>query len=163
MSASSVKIDDRVWERLKRQLGRGLNVRVGVLEDKGAEVVEGADITMAELAAIHELGAPGAGIPQRSFIVSTFERQGEALRQVIAHVATEVLAERTTLARGVGIIGAWAVGEIKRTITNRLTTGPEEQANKPSTIAKKGSTTPLVDTGRLLQAIGWQSEKVGGE
>jgi hypothetical protein len=159
--SAKVTIDDRTWNRLRKQLGRGLNVRVGVLESKGAEVVEGADITIAELAAIHELGAPAASIPQRSFIVSTFERLQKELGEIIAHVATDVIAEKLTLAKGVGIIGAWGVGEVKKTITGKLTTGPEPQANKPATIARKGSSTPLIDTGRLLQAISWETDKDG--
>ena len=48
-------------------------------------------------------------------------------------------------------IGILAVNSIKQSIEDRI-----YEANKESTIKKKGSDTPLVDTGHLRQSIIWR-------
>lgn len=48
------------------------------------------------------------------------------------------------------------VGEVKK----RIITGPFVP-NAPTTIAKKGSDKPLIDTGQLLDAIDYKMHKPG--
>lgn len=158
MSDVKVKVDTKIWERVRAKLPDGAHVKVGVLAAAGGNAKAGeGDITMIELAAIHEFGSPAAGIPERSFIRSTFERDDvqKNLTTMAGRLAKAVVDDRMAWDQALGMIGAWAVGQVKSTIKNRLTTGPEDQANKPSTIARKGSTLPLVDTGRLINAITW--------
>ncbi len=150
-----------VWERLQRTLKLNSKaaqesvVKVGIIASKGGdEPVEGGDITMIELAAIHEFGSPAAGIPQRSFIRSTFVREANVMGEICGKLVTQVI-QGMPLERALGLLGAWGVAQVKNTIKNRQTTGPENQANKPRTIAKKGSSLPLVDTGRLINAMTW--------
>ena len=161
--SSPVKIVTTVWQRLQRALllesaaAKESHVKVGVLAQKGGkEAAEGGDITMIELAAIHEFGSPAAGIPQRSFIRSTFARDENhrALKELAAKLTTQVI-HGMKLERALGLMGAWAVARIRETIDQRLTQGPEPQENAPYTIAKKGSDLPLVDTGRLKQSLAW--------
>lgn len=161
--SSPVQITTTVWKRLQRALllnsaaAKESHVKVGVLAQKGGKAtVPGGDISMIELAAIHEFGSPAAGIPQRSFIRSTFARQENhrALAEMAAKLTQRVI-HGMPLERALGIIGTWAVARIRETIDQRLTEGPEPQENAPSTIRKKGSDLPLVDTGRLKQSLAW--------
>lgn len=158
MSDVKVKINTKIWDRVRAKLPEGAHVKVGVLAGAGGNMKAGdGDITMIELAAIHEFGSPAAGIPERSFIRSTFERDTvqKQLTALSGRLAKAVVDDRMQWDQALGMIGSWAVGQIKSTIKNRLTTGPDDQANRPSTIAKKGSSLPLVDTGRLINAITW--------
>lgn len=152
------KIDTKVWERLRSKLPQDAHVKVGVLAGGGgtARTSEGG-ITMIELAAIHEFGSPANGIPERSFIRSTFERPDVVLKlnAYAGRLARAIVDDKTTWQVALGQLGAWAAAQVKATIKNRQTTGPEPQQNKPSTIEKKGSDLPLVDTGRLINAITW--------
>lgn len=51
------------------------------------------------------------------------------------------------------MLGQWGASQCKLTIKRRLTGGPP---NAPYTIEKKGSSTPLVDSGRLINAITYE-------
>lgn len=154
MSDVKVKVDTKIWDRLRAKLPEDAHVKVGVLTNAKHP---GSGISMLELAAIHEFGSPAAGIPERSFIRATFERaEVEAKLQAFAgRLAKAVVDDKLTWQQALGQLGAWATSQIKMTIKQRLTDGPEDQANRPSTIAKKGSDLPLVDTGRLINAITW--------
>lgn len=148
----SVRVDDRVWRQLKRKFGKELakkHVRVGVLASEGGR--ENHDgITMVELAAIHEFGSPAAGIPQRSFIRETFEQAStrDAQKKLLDKLAGAMLKNKIEPDAALALLGTWAVNEIKQRIRSGI-----PPKNAASTIAKKGSSTPLVDTGRLINAV----------
>lgn len=161
MGISAVTFKDQVWRRIMRQIelaGSKANVRVGVLAENGGNETEaGSSITMIELAAIHEFGAPSVGIPCRSFIRSTFRRVEGAFGVLAGKLTTAFVQGTQPMERSLGQLGAWGVAQIKTTIRERQTGGftPEIQENRPETIARKGSSLPLVDTGRLINAITW--------
>lgn len=166
-SSSNVTINTKVWDKLKARIPdiADHRVHVGVLaEGGGTATIPGSDITMIELAAIHEFGSPAAGIPQRSFLVSTFDRPSvdKGIRALASRYAGAIVAGKMTVDVALGRIGAFAVAKIRETIKNRLTVGDGDQANAPSTIASKGSDLPLVDTGRLINAITWVIRRATG-
>lgn len=143
----------KTFSEIRAHMPKGAHVRVGVLAGSG----DHDGISMIELAAIHEFGSPAANIPERSFIRSTFARTDivDGLNRQAAALARAIVAGKLTADVALGRIGAWAAAQIKGTIRNKMTEGPEDQALKPATIARKKSSTPLVDTGRLLGAISW--------
>ena len=155
--SSKVTVKDERWKALRKHVialaAKKAYVKIGVLDD-GAH--EGGTIGLAELAAIHEFGSPAAGIPERSFIRSTFRRVEDAEEKMIARLVKALFEGRIGLGQALGMLGAWGAGQVQATIRQHLTEGPEPQANKPSTIAAKGSSTPLIDTGQLIGAITWQ-------
>jgi hypothetical protein len=132
------------------------HVKVGVLKAKGGgQAIPGASITIVDLAAIHEFGSPEAGVPERSYIRSTF-RNAVWLPSLQAQLARKVVTGGMSPRQALGILGAKSVAEVRKTITDRKTEGPEPQENAQSTIDRKGSDVPLVDTGRLLQSIAYE-------
>lgn len=154
---SAGSVDDSEWQELKERLRvtmtRDAHVKVGVMQSKGGGASAGAGLTMVDLATIHEFGAPAAGIPERSFIRRTFAEKHEALAAMTKRLAAAVVTKKMPVDRALGLLGAWGAAEVKRTITSGPGVPPPLS---PVTIARKGSTRPLVDTGRLVGAITWQ-------
>lgn len=131
-------------------------VRVGVLSD---EKVEGEDFTLAELAAVHEYGTEDGRIPARSFLRSTFDDQREQMVETGKKLINAVLGGKMTTDQALGLLGAKLAAAVKARIVARV-----PPPNKPSTIAHKGSDKPLIDTGRLINAVTWSVDKgEGGE
>lgn len=89
-------------------------------------------------------------IPERSFIRSTFdENVDDWVEYIVDRVVDLGMGESRATAReimeGLGI-------RIQRDIQNKIRS-IESPANAPATIARKGSSSPLEDTGHLLQAV----------
>lgn len=159
---SKVTVKDTGWkalqDRMKKLAKAGPFVKIGILSDGSHQ---GSDIGLVEIGAIHEFGSPSAGIPERSFIRSTFDREHDQLEKLTEKLATKVMNGEMSAEQALGLLGAWGAGQVQRTIVERLTTGPEPQELKPATIARKGSSTPLVDHGLLKAAITWKVEGGG--
>ncbi len=190
---AKVHFDDRRWRSLLEAIkGDPARVRVGVLSgtthitgDKDTHAVRkaagkaGTEISMLELAAIHEFGSPAAGIPERSFIRSTIENKrveinesiekivGSAMKRLLAQETLHASEVRESVKHSLGLLGTKLVAMMRATIRQRQTTGPAPQALRPATIARKGSTLPLVDTGQLINAITYEvvdgTGRAGGE
>ena len=115
---------------------------------------------MVELAAVHEFGSRDGTIPERSFIRSTFARQRVPLGKMCERLARMVVTKGMDVHQAMTLLGAWGASEVRKTITG----GHVEPALKPATIAAKGSSKPLIDTGQLVGAITYEvSDEVGGE
>lgn len=148
--ATRTKYNDQVWRNLKKRLGRGSpHVKVGVLAARGGAQQHESGISLIELAAIHEFGSPAAKIPERSFIRRTFNKNRE-LKKLTVHLARRIINERLTIRRALEQLGTWGAAEVKKTIASGA---PIPPPLKPGTIRQKGSSRPLVDTGRLLNSI----------
>lgn len=127
-------------------------ITVGVHDDDGAAQHNGAEgLTVADVATFHEFGT--RTVPQRSFIRGWFDENqefvAETLRKQFAAVAegkrdAETAAERCALA---------FEGGIKQRISRGI-----PPALSPTTIARKGSSVPLIDTGQLRNAIRGKAE-----
>ena len=151
-------------ERLKaatRQLAARPHVKVGVLGEREAatkkqlrsSAASRASIGVVELATIHEFGAPRAGIPQRSFLRDTADLKREAWLKTAERLVKLIARGKLTVERALGLLGEKASGDVKRRIKSGTGIPPELQ---PATIRAKGSSRPLVDTGRLVNSISYQ-------
>lgn len=145
------------------QLRAGAHVKVGVLADsaQGGLHEEGGELTVAEIAAVNEFGTEDGRVPARSFIQRTFDEKREALtKEFAALLGGKVLFGAMTLANALGLVGAQLAAEIKK----RVTAGdPIPPPNAPSTVEKKGSDRPLIDTGRMVNAVTWLVQLGRGE
>lgn len=85
---SKVKVKDRGWDRIKRDLAkyhRGVAASVGV---QGTEASEDHDgITNAELAGIHEFGTKDGTIPERPHIRKAFDDNEDKYSRELKHAA----------------------------------------------------------------------------
>ena len=143
-----------------RDIDRGYREAISNLVDLDGEVVtlgvHGQDdelvdgeVRLVEIAAFHEFGT--RRVPERSFLRRTVDAQsvrwGELSRRLVGRVVDRKMSARAAMA----LQGEVAAGDVKRTITEL-----DEPPNAPSTIAQKGSANPLIDTGRLRGAIGYE-------
>jgi phage gpG-like protein len=155
-SKAKTFVTDKGFDNAMKEIAKaraGSFVKVGVLAD--AQKPEDAQgLTMQQLAAVHEFGTTKAGrggnitIPERSFIRSTMdERRGE-LNRLTDKVITQVMLGQYKMKQGLAILGEFIEAAIKRKMTLM-----KDPPNAPSTIAQKGSSNPLIDTGRLRASI----------
>jgi len=90
-------------------------------------------------------------IPERPFMRKTFDEKREDIVKFIKEMIELYSKGRVKdLSKYFAIVGAKMKKEIQRTIT---TASSWAVPNAPSTIAKKGSSKPLIDTGRMRAAI----------
>jgi hypothetical protein len=125
-----------------------LEVRVGVLGDGG---YHDAEMTNAELLAIHEFGAPRANIPERAPLRGAFDAYEKRWQNLAARLLKAVLSEKIDPQQALGVLGERAVADIRAHVRAGL-----EPPLKEATVRRKGSSTPLIDTGRLLQAFAYE-------
>jgi hypothetical protein len=118
--------------------------RVGVRGEDGEDLVT--------IAAANEFGT--ATIPERSFLRSTVD-EGRAKYAKLLRQAVERMVDGVPVPLAMGVVGETLVGDVQKKIRNRI-----PPPNAPSTIARKGSDVPLIDTGRLRQSIDYEIEVV---
>lgn len=123
------------------------NVDVGIL-DAGEEHGEGA-VTVLQVAAFNEFGT--ATIPERSFIRAWFDEHEGELRKEFAALMRNVVEGKRTREQILELLGQRCVGQIQQRIAAGIS-----PANAPSTVRRKGSSTPLIDTGVLRSSISYR-------
>lgn len=143
---------EAVFKQL-RELGGNPSVYVGVRGQAAQEKPEGSDATVVEYAAFNEFGTKN--VPQRSFLRSTADENQRKYGDLLAKAVVETV-DGKPLRQAFGKVGEVAVGDVQQKIRN-LATPP----NAPSTIKKKGSSNPLIDSGRLRQSIDWEVHNRG--
>jgi len=107
---------------------------------------------VAQVALQNEYGfeSPGgAQIPARPFFRQALESVEDAVvRLVERRVDSETMVASSQLANEVGLTVAGAIQQ--RIVDLR------EPPNAPSTIARKGSSNPLIDTGQMRMSVTWR-------
>lgn len=151
-AAGKVIVKDHGAKRILRDLDRasGWRVAVGV---HGQDAGDSGGFTAGEidnvaLAAIHEFGAPGASIPERSFLRAAFDRHVKKYERLLLRGARKIVAGTGTAKQAVALAGEAAVADVMNLINAGIA-----PANADATIVAKGSSTPLIDTGQLKAAI----------
>lgn len=105
-------------------------------------------INMASLALVHELGSAANNIPARPFMRQTRERMQNRFMRLLRGAYKQVLAGKVHPYQALFRLGMAYEGEMKNTFIIGSFT-----PNKPATIARKGSSRPLIDTSRMRQSI----------
>lgn len=149
------KIDhggDALFARIKELGANPPSLKVGIFADEktGGQVRDGG-LTNVQIAAIHEFGAPEAGIPERSFIRSTFDAQRAKYGAILKKLLPRVLEGKLDVVAMFDLIGQQIVSDINHKVRVEGVPPPL----KPATIARKGSSRALIDTGRMLAALTW--------
>ena len=141
---SNVKEFLKMLEELK-----SISIEIGILgDDKGGDKHKGSDITVLEIATIHEFGAPKANIPSRSFIRAGYDSNKNKIISQGEKLLENVIGLKLDPDIFLETMGENAVGMIQEHLTN-LKSPPLKQ----TTIKRKGSSQPLIDTGQLRSSI----------
>lgn len=146
-----------------------VTITVGVHGDDGADphrggsfaadgaLEPGSSLTVAQVAAFHEFGVPpfqlpsGAvhpGIPQRSFIRAWFDENQTFINDTLRSQMQLVIAGKLTAEKAMARIALAFEGSVKQRIARGI-----PPPLSPVTIALKGSSKPLIDTGQLRAAV----------
>lgn len=148
---TGVKIKENVEELYKLERGfsflKRLDVLVGIPQETNAGH---GGVTNAELLYIHENGSPARNIPPRPVLL-------EGIREPIARERIKTLLQRgTRLALMGNMAGCEKVYKMAGQIganAVKAKFGAVGPPLKPATIARKGSSATLIDTGALRNAV----------
>jgi hypothetical protein len=145
----SVIIKDLGWQRIVAELARmeATTVDVGIHDDAGSGE-EGTPI--AAYASYNEYGT-GRGVPERSFLRSTFDETIEKLNRLRGRLLEAVYEGRMTAELAGALLGEQHSADIKRKIGSNL-----PPPNAPSTVRAKGSSSTLIDSGAMRQAVRYE-------
>lgn len=158
-----IKKDFSNIQKFKKELERKFYVRVGVLGDstgrnkvittKSGNRKPGKEVsnqTNAEIGFQHEFGVKSKKIPKRSFL-------REPLR---FRLQDEVRRSESSFQKNINLLDIKSIYKTLGTIAERIiqkafrTRGfGRWKENSPSTIARKGSDSPLIDSGQLRKSI----------
>ena len=140
---------------------KSMCVKVGVTEDVGSQTVEGSTATLAQIAAWNELGVLGPPmsqngggkwfIPPRPFIRGWVDGRREHIQKTQDKLCALVAAGKLKADTAMRRLGEYAQSGVKSYFRNGDFT-----PNADSTIAKKGSSKPLIDNGVLKNSIRYQ-------
>jgi hypothetical protein len=119
-------------------------------------------LSVVEIARIHEFGLGNA--PERSFLRSSFDDNARGYQRYMVNGIRRELLD--ALAKNQVLLPAGSVtlkrialkreGDVKRKIRSHI-----PPPNTAATIRRKGSSTPLVDTGEMVGKIGSQLRRGG--
>jgi hypothetical protein len=125
----------------------GLEIKVGFQGDETYD--DGTSV--AEVAAYNELGT--SDIPARPFMKQSFEKHEKEL-QTACDQLNASLAAGQTAERVLDALGVFVKGLVQDEIVEGGFT-----PNAPSTIKKKGSEQPLIDTAHMRQTVNYVVKK----
>jgi hypothetical protein len=143
-----VKVIDNGFNSYKKAIEElnSKQVQVGMFAKVGDKVLTKA--------IVNEFGTTKAGknnniiIPERSFIRSTYNKQYKKVGERFNQIFVSISKGNYNIIPKLKLIGIEQETETKKTITDMKT-----PANAPSTIAKKGSSNPLIDTGEMRSKV----------
>jgi phage gpG-like protein len=108
----------------------------------------------ATIAAVHELGAPSRGIPARPFLIPTMQNNADKYTTLMAQGFRNALQDKEKAAEVYEKIGLVASSDVKDYIVSG-----QFVPLKESTIDRKGSSKPLIDSGELRNSISYEVRK----
>lgn len=119
---------------------------VGVHASEGKEDHGGP--SLIQVATWNEYGTDT--IPERSFIRAWFDENEAAAKQTLTRLLKQAAKGKITFQVAAERFGLWCVGQIQKRIAVGI-----EPSNAESTIQRKGSSKPLIDTGQLRSSIAY--------
>jgi hypothetical protein len=154
MITSKTMVKDRGWSKLKRNDVnlKGAHVKVGVIGGSNtiSSNTEGnSETPIIEYAIYNEYGTNDGVVPSRPFMRQSFDENKNKLRSIAASSYKNSGTNSTELIKKVlAQIGVLHQSQVQDKIVD-IKTPP----NAPSTVASKGSSNPLIDSGDLKKSI----------
>ena len=155
MTQSKVTADLSELDDLIKQIGSDWVVKVGLIGSKGSEQHDGTNATNAEVGLWNEFGTEN--IPTRSFLRLPLENGQKNLVNELGKGQAKDAFENGNVKQFFNIMGVKAVALVQEAFA---TGGNGQwQANAPSTIKQKGSSSPLINTAQLRRAVDFEVVK----
>lgn len=145
-----IKLDRKKLDNLLKISKDVYKVKVGVINGGGEKAPDG-NLTVAGYGYINEVGSIINNIPQRSFIRSplSLKLKQEMLR--LKETYAKLFFKEQKIKEAYNILGLSCKGIILDAFST--SNGGAWAPNSAFTIKKKGSSKPLIDTGRLRKSI----------
>jgi hypothetical protein len=152
MARRTIRID-RGWRKISgAALGlNGRAVKVGIMAGSGSH--DGT--SLVDIAVFNEFGTER--IPSRPFMRRTADENEGRVQRFAAGLARRVMSGQMRPEQLLDSVGLWFQRAIRATIRNSPSWAVP---NAPSTIARKGSTKPLVDTGLLHGSVNYEKTRL---
>lgn len=132
------------------QLGKP-SIDVGIFETDGSKATENGE-TVLDIATFHEFGTIDA--PERSFLRAWFDENEDRAKEALRKLMLSVVKGQRSKDQALEVFGLWLQGEVQKRISQGIS-----PALAPSTIAKKGSSVPLIDTGQLRASVTYRVKR----
>lgn len=129
---------------IAKKIGTKAVLRVGFLE--GATYPGGTPVAM--IAAIHNFGAPRAGIPARPFFSNMVREKSPGWGKALVK---NLVANDFDVDRSLRMMGEGIAGQLRQSIKDT-----NEPPLAASTIKRKGFAKPLVDTGQMMNSVDYE-------
>lgn len=88
------------------------------------------------------------GVPERPFFRNAMKENKSAYKSLMRFEAKKIMQGQSDMRRALERLGLVAQGHIQQSIV-----GMRSPANSPVTVAAKGSSNPLIDTGEMRQSV----------
>ncbi len=141
---------DRFFKEIEKL--KQLQVRVGYQHGEVQEE-DGADLL--DIALWNELGT--SRTPSRPFMRDSVDDNADKINAFLKNQIKKLARGETTAEQILKEIGVFQKGLVQAKIVDG-----DFEPNAPSTIARKGSDKPLIDTGRMRQSVNFVITKKGG-
>lgn len=139
-----VSSDKGLKALLKRCEASKLSITVGIHAEEGAGTYEGGT-TVADVATYNEFGTER--IPARPFLSGWFDGNQAEIKAKLKS-AGEKIKNGADPHAALDLVAQWAAGQVQKGISAGV-----PPPNAESTAARKGSATPLINTGQLRSSI----------
>ena len=93
----------------------------------------------------------GIGVPERSFMRSTLKDNNSKYKQLMEKAIVDAIKGKRKIKQSLGRIGNKVSSDIKQKIV-----AIQSPANAESTIAAKGSSNPLIDSGHMKNSVTYE-------
>lgn len=125
-----------------------LSVFVGFQGKSALESKEESDATVVDVATFNEFGTDAT--PERSFLRSSMDDHRDDIGKVIEEGLAAIIDGKKTAIQAASTVGILAQSLVRKRIVEL-----DSPPNSDVTIAIKGSSSPLVDTGQMIQSVTW--------
>jgi hypothetical protein len=147
-------VSAKTYSDLKNQIAalKTTEVKVGLPGEKLHKAPKGSKakstISVAMVGAVHEFGAPDRGIPERPWLRPGIRSGQQSYIRLNRINIIKILRGHLSPMVALRQLGAMAQGFVQKYIRSGNFT-----PLKPATIARKGSSAPLIDTAQMIQSV----------
>lgn len=153
MSNAALEDKDLGWNALMERMGKAdkETVKIGILGN-AEPADDGADMILIAMA--NEFGTGDGRVPPRPFIRGAFDKNAGQLSEVKAKLYGGIVDGKVTVTKALSVLGRLHQGQVQAYIVEL-----RDPPNAESTIERKGSDNPLIDTGRLRNSVSWEVDE----
>lgn len=151
----SIKDTDRGYKKLLRDAKvEKTDITVGIHAADGQKTYQKGQSEPATLIDIATFNEFGLGVPERSFVRAWFDAHKAEVQTFAESQLKLVVSGKLTKEQALDRIGLFMQAGMQKNISDGI-----PPTNAESTVARKGSSTPLIDSGQLRSSITFAVEE----